>query len=91
MLLVGFHAIQGRARRAADDPEPRAFGFYGRCWCSPVHRARLRLPRAQLVIQADAMNLLPLGHRAEWIAILTVPVIVLTIYGYDWIHAGSGG
>jgi nucleobase:cation symporter-1, NCS1 family len=42
---------------------------------------------AQLVIQADAMNLLVSSISIPgWIAILTVPVVVLTIYGYDWIH-----
>jgi hypothetical protein len=42
---------------------------------------------AQLVIQADALNLLVSAISIpDWIAILAVPVLILTIYGYDWIH-----
>ena len=64
------------------------FGFYGAVL---VFAASIVLDfgflAAQLVIQADAMNLL-VGSVSipAWIAILTVPVVVLTIYGYDWIH-----
>ena len=64
------------------------FGFYGAVL---VFAASIVLDfgflAAQLVIQADAMNLLVSSVSIPaWIAILTVPVVILTIYGYDWIH-----
>jgi NCS1 family nucleobase:cation symporter-1 len=64
------------------------FGFYGAVL---VFAASIVLDfgflAAQLVIQADAMNLY--DHSISipgWIMILTVPVVVITIYGHDWIH-----
>jgi NCS1 family nucleobase:cation symporter-1 len=89
MLLVGFHAIQGPRLGVPQMIQSRGqFGFYGAVL---VFAASIVLDfgflAAQLVIQADAMNLLAGSVTVpEWIAILTVPVIVLTIYGYDWIH-----
>lgn len=89
MLLVGFHAIQGPRLGVPQMLQSRGqFGFYGAVL---VFAASIVLDfgflAAQLVIQADAMNLLVGSVTVpEWIAILTVPVIVLTIYGYDWIH-----
>ena len=89
LLLVGFHAIQGPRLGVPQMIQSRGqFGFYGAVL---VFAASIVLDfgflAAQLVIQADAMNLL-VGSISvpEWIAILTVPVVVLTIYGYDWIH-----
>lgn len=89
LLLVGFHAIQGPQLGVPQMIQSRGqFGFYGAVL---VFAASIVLDfgflAAQLVIQADAMNLLVSSVSIPaWIAILTVPVIVLTIYGYDWIH-----
>ena len=89
LSLVGLHAIQGPALGVPQMIQSRGqFGFYGAVL---VFAASIVLDfgflAAQLVIQADAMNLL-IGSISvpAWIAILAVPVIVLTIYGYDWIH-----
>ena len=88
-LLVGFHAIQGPKLGVPQMIQSRGqFGFYGAVL---VFAASILLDfgylAAQLVIQADAMNLLlPSISVPQWIAILTVPVVALTIYGYDWIH-----
>src|ERR1035438_3552416 len=89
LVLVGFHAIQGPRLGVPQMIQSRGqFGFYGAVL---VFAASIVLDfgflAAQLVIQADAMNLL-IGsiNIPAWIAILTVPVVVLTIYGYDWIH-----
>ncbi len=89
LFLVGFHAIQGPQLGVPQMIQSRGqFGFYGAVL---VFAASIVLDfgflAVQLVIQADAMNLL-VGSISipGWIAILTVPVIVLTIYGYDWIH-----
>src|ERR1700729_1520607 len=89
LLLVGFHAIQGPKLGVPQMIQSRGqFGFYG---AALVFAASIVLDfgflAAQLVIQADAMNLLfSTVSIPAWIAILTVPVAVLTIYGYDWIH-----
>ena len=89
LFLVGFHAIQGPKLGVPQMIQSRGqLGFYGAVL---VFAASIVLDfgflAAQLVIQADAMNLLVSSISIPaWIAILTVPVIVITIYGYDWIH-----
>lgn len=89
LSLVGFHAIQGPRLGVPQMIQSRGqFGFYGAVL---VFAASIVLDfgflAAQLVIQADAMNLLAGSVSVPaWIAILTIPVVVLTIYGYDWIH-----
>jgi NCS1 family nucleobase:cation symporter-1 len=89
LFLVGFHAIQGPKLGVPQMIQSRGqFGFYGAVL---VFAASIVLDfgflAAQLVIQADAMNLLyDAISIPAWIAILTVPVVVITIYGYDWIH-----
>src|SRR5580698_7671389 len=89
LAFVGFHAIQGPKLGVPQMIQSRGqFGFYGAVL---VFAASIVLDfgflAAQLVIQADALNLLtPSVSIPAWIAILTVPVIALTIYGYDWIH-----
>jgi hypothetical protein len=89
LVLVGFHAIQGPKLGVPQMIQSRGqFGFYG---AVVVFAASIVLDvgflAAQLVIQADAMNLLVSGVSIPtWIAILVVPVVVLTVFGYDWIH-----
>jgi nucleobase:cation symporter-1, NCS1 family len=89
LTLVGFHAIQGPRLGVPQMIQSRGqFGFYGAVL---VFAASIILDfgflAAQLVIQADCMYLLvPSVSIPAWIAILTGPVVVLTIYGYDWIH-----
>jgi nucleobase:cation symporter-1, NCS1 family len=89
LLLVCFHAIQGPRLGVPQMIQSRGqFGFYGAVL---VFIASIVLDfgflAAQLVIQAEAMHLL-LGAISipVWILILAVPVLVLTIYGYEWIH-----
>jgi nucleobase:cation symporter-1, NCS1 family len=89
LLLVGFHAIQGPRLGVPQMVQSRGqFGFYGAVL---VFVASIVLDfgflAAQLVIQAEAMHLLIGGISIPvWILILAVPVLALTIYGYDWIH-----
>ena len=89
LLLVGFHAIQGPKLGVPQMVQSRGqFGFYGAVL---VFAASIVLDfgflAAQLVIQADALNLLVDSISIPaWIAILAVPVLILTIYGYEWIH-----
>jgi NCS1 family nucleobase:cation symporter-1 len=88
-VIVGLHAMQGPKLGVPQMIQSRGqFGFYGAVL---VFAASIVLDfgflAAQLVIQADAMNLLiPSLSIPGWIAILALPVIVLTIYGYEWIH-----
>jgi NCS1 family nucleobase:cation symporter-1 len=94
LAFVGFHAIQGPKLGVPQMIQSRGqFGFYGAVL---VFAASIVLDfgflAAQLVIQADALNLLVSAVSIPaWIAILTLPVIVLTIYGYDWIHRYQRG
>jgi NCS1 family nucleobase:cation symporter-1 len=87
--LVGLHAIQGPHLGVPQMIQSRGqFGFYGAVL---VFAASIVLDfgflAAQLVIQADAMNLLVKSISIpEWIIIFALPVIVLTIFGYDLIH-----
>jgi nucleobase:cation symporter-1, NCS1 family len=89
LFLVGFHAMQGPKLGVPQMIQSRGqFGFYGAVL---VFAGSIVLDfgflAAQLVIQAEAMNLLYRGiNIPEWITILIVPVIVITIYGYNWIH-----
>jgi NCS1 family nucleobase:cation symporter-1 len=89
LLLVGFHAVQGPRLGVPQMIQSRGqFGFYGAV-LPFVFSIVLDFGflAAQLVIQADAMNLL-IGSISipGWIALLTIPVFVLAIWGYNWIH-----
>jgi NCS1 family nucleobase:cation symporter-1 len=89
LTLVGFHAIQGPTLGVPQMIQSRGqFGFYGAVL---VFAASIVLDfgflAAQLVIQGQAMHLLVSGISIPgWIGILSIPVIALTIYGYEWIH-----
>ena len=89
LCMVGFHALQGPRLGVPQMIQSRAqFGFYGAVL---FFAASIVLDfgflAAQLVIQAQAMNLL-VGSISipAWIAILSIPVVALTIYGYNWIQ-----
>lgn len=89
VLLVGLHAIQGAQLGVPQMIQSRAqFGFFGAVF---VFVASLVLDfgflAAQLVIQAQALNLLVSAISVPvWIVIVAVPVVVITIYGHAWIH-----
>jgi NCS1 family nucleobase:cation symporter-1 len=89
LAFVGLHAIQGPRLGVPQMIQSRGqFGFYG---AVIVFVASIVLNfgflAAQLVIQAVALNLF---YRSigipVWIVLLAIPVVVLTIMGYDWIH-----
>ena len=89
LTLVCFHAIQGPKLGVPQMIQSRGqFGFYGAVL---VFAASIVLDfgflAAQLVIQGQAMHLLVGAISIPgWIGIASVPVIALTIYGYEWIH-----
>ncbi len=89
LVFVGFHAVQGPRLGVPQMIQSRGqFGFYGALL---VFAASIVLDfgflAAQLVIQAQCMNLvISRVSVPAWIAILAIPVVVLTIFGYNWIH-----
>src|SRR5215472_4340394 len=64
------------------------FGFYGSAFLFPcVLLLNVGFIAAQLVIQAQAMqNVIASVSVPVWIVILTVPAVVIGIFGYRWIH-----
>ncbi|MHB1808407.1 MAG: purine-cytosine permease family protein [Solirubrobacteraceae bacterium] len=89
LMLVGFHAMQGPRLGVPQMIQSRGqFGFYGAVF---VFAASIVLDfgflAAQLVIQAEAMHLLISGvSMPVWMLIITVPVVFLAVFGYEWIH-----
>jgi NCS1 family nucleobase:cation symporter-1 len=89
LVFVGFHAIQGPRLGVPQMIQSRGqFGFYGAVL---VFAASIVLDfgflAAQLVIQAIAMNLFYGSISIPvWIGIFAIPVVFLTLFGYDWIH-----
>ncbi len=64
------------------------FGFYGSAFLFPcVLFINVGFIAAQLVIQAQAMQgVIAAVSIPQWILILTVPAVVIGIFGYRWIH-----
>jgi nucleobase:cation symporter-1, NCS1 family len=89
LLLVGFHAVQGPRMGVPQMIQSRAqFGFYGALF---VLLASVVLDfgylAAQLVVQAQSLNVLVSSVSVPiWILIVSVPVLLLALYGYDWVH-----
>jgi nucleobase:cation symporter-1, NCS1 family len=89
LLLVGFHAVQGPRLGVPQMIQSRAqFGFYGALF---VLLASVVLDfgylAAQLVVQAQSLNVLVSSVSVPiWILIVSVPVLLLALYGYDWVH-----
>jgi nucleobase:cation symporter-1, NCS1 family len=88
-LLIALHATQGPKLGVPQTIGSRAqFGFYGSAFLFPcVLLINVGFIAAQLVIQAQAMQ----GATGAvsipwWIVILTVPAVVIGIFGYRWIH-----
>jgi nucleobase:cation symporter-1, NCS1 family len=87
--MVGFHALQGPRLGVPQMIQSRAqFGFYGAVlFFAGSIALDFGFLATQLVIQAQAMNLVISSISIPaWIGILSIPVVVLTIYGYNWIR-----
>jgi nucleobase:cation symporter-1, NCS1 family len=89
LLLVGFHAMQGPRLGVPQMIQSRAqFGFYGALLvlaCSIV--LDFGYLAAQLVVQGEALNVLvPRVSVPVWILVVSVPVAIIALYGYDWVH-----
>ena len=89
LLLVGFHAVQGPRLGVPQMIQSRAqFGFYGALF---VLVASIVLDfgylAAQMVVQAQSLNVMVKSVSIPvWIIIVAIPVALLALYGYDWIH-----
>jgi NCS1 family nucleobase:cation symporter-1 len=88
-LLIALHATQGPRLGVPQTIQSRAqFGFYGSAFLFPcVLLINVGFIAAQLVIQAQAMQGVAGSVTIpQWIAILTVPAVVIGVFGYRWIH-----
>jgi nucleobase:cation symporter-1, NCS1 family len=88
-LLIALHATQGPVLGVPQTIGSRAqFGFYGSAFLFPcVLLINVGFIAAQFVIQAQAMQgVVAAITIPEWILILTVPAVVIGIFGYRWIH-----
>jgi len=88
-LLIALHATQGPVLGVPQTIQSRAqFGFYGSAFLFPcVLLINVGFIAAQFVIQAQAMQgVTGAISIPQWILILTVPAMVIGIFGYRWIH-----
>jgi NCS1 family nucleobase:cation symporter-1 len=88
-LLIALHATQGPVLGVPQTIQSRAqFGFYGAAFLFPaVLLLNVGFIAAQLVIQAQAMQgVAGSVSIPAWILILTVPAVVIGVFGYRWIH-----
>jgi nucleobase:cation symporter-1, NCS1 family len=88
-LLIALHATQGPVLGVPQTIQSRAqFGFYGSAFLFPcVLLINVGFIAAQFVIQAQAMQgVTGAVTIPQWILILTVPAVVIGIFGYRWIH-----
>jgi nucleobase:cation symporter-1, NCS1 family len=88
-LLIALHATQGPKLGVPQTIQSRGqFGFYGAAFLFPaVLILNIGFIAAQLVIQAQSMQgVVGSVSIPVWIVILTLPAIVIGIFGYRWIH-----
>jgi NCS1 family nucleobase:cation symporter-1 len=88
-LLLALHATQGPRLGVPQTLQSRGqFGFYGGTFLFPcVLLINVGFIAAQLVIQAQSMQgVISSVSIPAWILILTVPAIIIGVFGYRWIH-----
>ena len=88
-LLIALHATQGPVLGVPQTIQSRGqFGFYGSAFLFPcVLLLNVGFIAAQLVIQSESMQGVVSSVSIPWWAvILTVPAVVIGIFGYRWIH-----
>jgi nucleobase:cation symporter-1, NCS1 family len=88
-LLIALHATQGPKLGVPQTIQSRAqFGFFGSAFMFPaVLLLNIGFIAAQLVIQAQSMQgVIGSVTIPQWILILTIPAVVIGIFGYRWIH-----
>jgi nucleobase:cation symporter-1, NCS1 family len=88
-LLIALHATQGPVLGVPQTIQSRGqFGFYGSAFLFPaVLLLNIGFIAAQLVIQSQSMQgVVSSVSIPEWAIILTVPAVVIGVFGYRWIH-----
>jgi nucleobase:cation symporter-1, NCS1 family len=88
-LLIALHATQGPKLGVPQTIQSRGqFGFYGAAFMFPaVLVLNVGFIAAQLVIQAQsAKGVIGSISIPVWIVILTIPAVVIGVFGYRWIH-----
>jgi nucleobase:cation symporter-1, NCS1 family len=88
-LLIALHATQGPRLGVPQTIQSRAqLGFWGAAFLFPaVLLLNTGFIAAELVIQAQAMTGVSAALPVPaWIIILTIPSVVIGVFGYAWIH-----
>jgi nucleobase:cation symporter-1, NCS1 family len=88
-LLIALHATQGPRLGVPQTIQSRGqFGFYGAAFLFPaVLLLTVGFIAAQFVIQAQSFQAVGGSLTIpEWILILTVPAVIIGVFGYRWIH-----
>jgi nucleobase:cation symporter-1, NCS1 family len=88
-LLIALHATQGPKLGVPQTIQSRGqFGFYGSAFLFPcVLLLNVGFIAAQLVIQAQSLTgAVSSVSIPAWIVILTIPAVIIGIFGYRWIH-----
>jgi nucleobase:cation symporter-1, NCS1 family len=89
IAFTALHAVQGPRLGVPQMIQSRGqFGFYGAIL---IFLASILLDvgylAAQQVTQADSLEGIAGGVSIPWwIIIVTIPAVLLAVYGYDWIH-----
>jgi nucleobase:cation symporter-1, NCS1 family len=89
LAFTSLHAVQGPRLGVPQMIQSRGqFGFYGAIF---IFLASIVLDigylAAQQVVQADSLNDLTGSVGIQWwIIIVTIPAVLLAIFGYGWIH-----
>jgi nucleobase:cation symporter-1, NCS1 family len=88
-LLIALHATQGPRLGVPQTIQSRAqLGFWGASFLFPaVLLLNIGFIAAELVIQAQAMTGMSAAlPMPAWIIVLTIPSVVIGVFGYGWIH-----
>lgn len=90
-LLIALHATQGPKLGVPQMIQSRGqFGFYGSSFLFvAVFLLCFGFVAAQLVIQAQSLNLVAGISIPAWVIILIVPSVIIGIYGYKWTHRAA--
>jgi NCS1 family nucleobase:cation symporter-1 len=88
-LMTSFHALQGPRLGVPQLLQSRAqFGYYGAVlFFVAFVVVEFGFMASQLVIQAYSMHqVIPSVSIPVWAFIAVIPVTVIAIFGYDWVH-----
>ncbi|PSR24907.1 nucleobase:cation symporter-1, NCS1 family [Sulfobacillus thermosulfidooxidans DSM 9293] len=89
-IFMALHSAQGPKLGLPQMIQSRAqFGFYGSLWPLFIVWAMYVIFAATNIVMAgQAFQAVYHGSVNLWAAIMTIPMILIAIFGYDWIHYG---